>query len=51
MVLHPKGGKTFGTCVEDNIAREKEEHKSIVICGFDYKLFEEEGSGRGDERT
>ena len=40
-VPHPKGGGGW-TCVKDNITNEKEEYEAIGLCGFDYKLFEEE---------
>ena len=42
VVTHTKGGETFWTCTMDNIIEEKEYYRSIGICGFDYKLFEEE---------
>ena len=40
-----KGSNISWTLVEDNIVYEMEECKFIGISGFDYKLFEEEGSG------
>ena len=44
-VLNLKRGD-FWVCVKDNIIKEKEYYKAIEICGFDYKLFEEEeGAG------
>ena len=33
--------------MKDHIIEEKEQYKVIGLCGFDYKLFEEEESGRG----
>ena len=45
-VPYPKGGGGGWTCVEDNVVWEKEEHNSIVLFGFVFKLFkEEEGVG------
>ena len=44
-VLHPKGGKIVWTCVKDHVIDEKEDYKDIGLCGFDYKLFEEEEGG------
>ena len=44
-VPHPKGGCIVWTCVKDHIIDEKEKYKAIELCGFDYKLFEEEGGG------
>ena len=45
-VPHPKGGNIVFTCVKDNIIDEKEQYEAIGICGFYYKLFdEEEGVG------
>ena len=41
-VPHPKGGIIVWTCVKDHIIDEKEDYKEIGLCGFDYKLFEEE---------
>ena len=41
-VPHPKGGAIVWTCVKDHIINEKEDYKDIGLCGFDYKLFEEE---------
>ena len=41
-ITHPKGGSIVWTCVKDNIIDEKEDYKYIRLCGFDYKLFEEE---------
>ena len=37
--------KRWGNCLEGNIINKKEDYKSIEICGFDYKLFEEEEGG------
>ena len=48
-VPHPKGGAIFWTCVKDHIINEREDYKYIGLCGFDYKLFEEEG-GEGDRK-
>ena len=44
-VTHPKGGTIVWTCVKDHIIDEKEDYKKIELCGFDYKLFEEEEGG------
>ena len=44
-IAHPKGGNIFWTCVKDNVIKEKEDYKAIGLCGFDYKLFEEEEGG------
>ena len=44
-VTHKKGGNIVLTCVEDNIIEEKEDYKDIGLCGFHYKLFEEEEGG------
>ena len=41
-VPHPKGRNIVWTCVKDSITKEKEDCKDIGLCGFDYKLFEEE---------
>ena len=38
-----KGGRIIFTCVKDNIIEEKNQYKAIGLCGFGYKLFEEEG--------
>ena len=48
-VPHPKGGATVWTCVKDHIIDEKEDYKDIGLCGFDYKLFEEEEGGGNRE--
>ena len=45
VVTHSKVSNISWNFVEDNIVWEMEECKSIGISGFDYKLFEEEGSG------
>ena len=37
---HPKGGNIVWACVEDNIVKEKDQHKYIEPHGFGYKLFE-----------
>ena len=44
-VPHQKGERVVWTCVKDNIINEKEYYKAIGLCGFDYKLFEEEEGG------
>ena len=44
-VPHPKGGTIVWICVKDHIIDEKEDYKEIGLCGFDYKLFEEEEGG------
>ena len=44
-VPHPKGGAIVWTCVKDHIINEKENYKDIGLCGFDYKLSEEEEFG------
>ena len=44
-VPHPKGGAIVWTCVKDHIIDEQEDYKGIGLCGFDYKLFEEEEGG------
>ena len=44
-VPHPIEGNTVWTCVKDHIAEKKEQYKFIGVCGFDYKLFEEDDSG------
>ena len=31
----------FCTCVKYHIINENDDYKTIGICGFDYKLFEE----------
>ena len=33
------------TCAKDNIIEEKKDYEAIGLCGFDYKLFEEEEGG------
>ena len=48
-VPHPKGGAIVWTCVKDQVIDGKEDYKEIGICGFDYKLFEEEVGGRKQE--
>ena len=48
-IPHPKGGSVVSTCVKDNIIKEKEQYEAIRIHGFDYKLFEEEEGGGGQE--
>ena len=35
--------------MKDHVIDEKEDYKEIGICGFDYKLFEEEEGGREQE--
>ena len=45
-IPHPKGGSIVWTCVKDHIIDEKEQNKAIGLCGFDYKLFEEDEGGR-----
>ena len=41
-----KGGEgVVWTCVKDNVCWIKEEYKVIRLCGFGYKLFEEEEGG------
>ena len=45
-VPHPKGGAIVWTCVKDHIIYEKEDNKYIGLCGFHYKLLEEE-DGKG----
>ena len=42
VVLCPKWGGGGWSCVEDNVVGEKEEHKSIGLRGFGFKLFQEE---------
>ena len=44
-VPYPKGGSNFWTCVKDHTINEKDYYKDIGLCGFDYKLFEEEEGG------
>ena len=44
-VPHTKGGGVVWTCVKDHIINEKEDYKYIGLCGFYYKLFEEEEGG------
>ena len=44
-VPHTKGGEIVWTCVKNHIIDEKEDYKDIGLCGFDYKLFEEEEGG------
>ena len=44
-VPHLKGGDLVWTCVKDHIIYEKEKYEAIGICGFDYKLFEEDEGG------
>ena len=41
-----KVGKIVWTCVKDHIIYEKEDNKYIGLCGFHYKLLEEE-DGKG----
>ena len=41
-VTHPKREGIVWTCVKDNSIEEKEQYKAIGLCGFDYKLFEED---------
>ena len=38
--IHPKRGNIVWTCVEDNIIYEKEEYRTIILCGFYYQLFQ-----------
>ena len=40
-----KGGGIVWTCVKDDSIEKKDDYKAIVLCGFDYELFEEEDSG------
>ena len=44
-VPHPKGENIVWNCVKDHITNEKDQYKAIVLCGFEYKLFEEEEAG------
>ena len=44
-VPYSKGGDIVWTCVKDNIIYEIEYYESIGLCGFYYKLFEEEDGG------
>ena len=44
-VSHTKGERIVWTCVKDHTIQEKEQYKAIGLCGFDYKLFEEEEGG------
>ena len=46
-VPHPKGGDIVWTCMNNHIIDEKEQYQAIGLCGFDYKLFEEEEGGGG----
>ena len=46
-VFHPKGESIVCTFVEDNTIKENEYSGSIGLCGFYYKLLEEEEGGRG----
>ena len=48
-VPYPKVGVIVWTCVKDHIINEKEDCKDIGLRGFDYKLSEEEESGRTRE--
>ena len=49
LVPHPKGGEIVWNCVKDYVIDEKEDHKDIGLCGFDYKLFEKEEGGGNRE--
>ena len=40
-----KGGGVVWTCMKYNIIGENQQYESIGLCGFDYKLFEEEEDG------
>ena len=44
-ITHLKLGNMCCTCAKDNIIEEKKDYEAIGLCGFDYKLFEEEGGG------
>ena len=48
-IPHLRGGNIVWTCVKDNIIEEKWEYEAIGICGYDYKLFEEEEGGGLDK--
>ena len=48
-VPHPKLVAIVWTYVKDHIIDEKEYYKDIGLCGFDYKLFEEEEGGETRE--
>ena len=53
VVLHTKGGEdgVICNCVKNVVVEEKEEYKSIGLCGFDYKFFEEEEGTWGVDRA
>ena len=42
--MNMKWGNIVWTCVKENIIKENEDYKAIGLCGFGYKLFEEEES-------
>ena len=44
-VPNTKGGNIVWTCVNNHTLYEKEQYEAIELCGFDSKLFEEEGCG------
>ena len=44
-IPHPKGGNIVWTRVKDHIIEGKQQYEAIGLCGFDYKLFEEEEFG------
>ena len=48
-VPHTKGGEIFRTSVKLQVIDGKEDYKEIGLCGFDYKLFEEEEGKRKQE--
>ena len=48
-VPHLKGGDIVWTWLNDHTIDEKEPYEAIGLCGFDYKLFEEEEGGGARE--
>ena len=39
-VPHPKGDNIVCNSVKNHIIDEKDQYKGIVLCGFEYKLFD-----------
>ena len=44
-VLHPERWNIVWNVLKDNITKERDQYKDIGLCGFDYKLVEEEEGG------
>ena len=45
VITHPKVGNIVRNYVEGNITEEIQEYKEIGLCGFGYRLSEEEEDG------